>query len=176
MHSRAGECADAVALSRDPYRLHAAPDRELVTAAATCAKALVRVAEANAGVEIRGRTFDLLDNAGRKIGRELRRRQLRCGTAGHVNLAADRARPNRDRVLGSATSRPIGRQGSFVTDAAGPADHVAPTVCACHIDRIVCFRKKGKRCLVTSNATGFWQSIECFLCNGHPPAPFRADG
>jgi len=76
MHSRAGECADAVALSRDPYRLHAAPDRELATAAATCAKALVRVAEANAGAEIRGRTFDLLDNAGRKIGRELRRRQF----------------------------------------------------------------------------------------------------
>jgi hypothetical protein len=40
MHSRAGECADAVALSRDPYRLHAAPDSELVTAAAVLAKGL----------------------------------------------------------------------------------------------------------------------------------------
>jgi hypothetical protein len=43
MHSRAGECADAVALARDPYRLHAAPDYELVTAAAVLAKGLVSV-------------------------------------------------------------------------------------------------------------------------------------
>jgi hypothetical protein len=46
MHSRAGECTDAVALSRDPYRLHAAPDRELVTAAAVLAQGLVLAIEA----------------------------------------------------------------------------------------------------------------------------------
>jgi hypothetical protein len=49
MHSRAGECADAVALSRDPYRLHAAPDRELVTAVAVLAKGLVSVIATAAG-------------------------------------------------------------------------------------------------------------------------------
>jgi hypothetical protein len=34
----ATQCLDAVALSRDLYRLHAAPDRELVTAAANARK------------------------------------------------------------------------------------------------------------------------------------------
>jgi hypothetical protein len=46
MDSRAGECADAVALARDPYRLHAAPDRELVVAAVTLSKAMVRTVDA----------------------------------------------------------------------------------------------------------------------------------
>ena len=43
IHAPAGECAGAVALARDPYRLHATPDRELVTAAAVLAKGLVSV-------------------------------------------------------------------------------------------------------------------------------------
>jgi hypothetical protein len=73
--SRAAATLEAVDLAGDPYRLREAPDRELVVAAATCAKALVRVADANAGIEIRERTFDLIDSAGRAIGAELRRRQ-----------------------------------------------------------------------------------------------------
>jgi hypothetical protein len=75
MHSRAGECADAVALARDPYRLHAAPDRELVTAAATLAKGLVLVID-GAGLRAqRASALNLLDNAGCAIGDELRRRR-----------------------------------------------------------------------------------------------------
>jgi hypothetical protein len=41
-----------------------------------CAKALVRVAAANAGVEICERTFDGLDNASQAIANELRRRHF----------------------------------------------------------------------------------------------------
>jgi hypothetical protein len=74
MHSRAGECADAVALSRDPYRLHAAPDRELVTAAATLAKGLVSVIDGGGLRAQRASALDLLDDAGLAIGGELRRR------------------------------------------------------------------------------------------------------
>jgi hypothetical protein len=74
MHSRAGECADAVALSRDPYRLHAAPDRELVLAAATLAKGLVSVIDGGGLRAQRASALDLLDSAGRAIGDELRRR------------------------------------------------------------------------------------------------------
>jgi hypothetical protein len=75
MHSRAGECADAVALSRDPYRLHAAPDRELVTAAAVLAKGLLSVIDGGGLRPQRAQALDLLDNAGRAIGDELRKRQ-----------------------------------------------------------------------------------------------------
>jgi hypothetical protein len=75
VHSRAGECADAVALSRDPYRLHAAPNRELVTAAATLAKGFVSVTDGGGLRPQRASALDLLDNAGRAIGAELRRRQ-----------------------------------------------------------------------------------------------------
>jgi hypothetical protein len=75
MHSRAGECGDAVALSRDPYRLHAAPDRELVAAAAVLAKGLVSIIDGGALRAQRASALDLLDNAGRAIGDELRRRQ-----------------------------------------------------------------------------------------------------
>jgi hypothetical protein len=70
----ATQCIDAVALFRDPYRLHAA-DRELVTAAAVLAKGLVSVID-GAGLRAqRASALDLLDNAGRAIGDELRRRQ-----------------------------------------------------------------------------------------------------
>ena len=75
MHSRAGECADAVALSRDPYRLHAAPDRELVVAAAVLAKGLISAIDGGGPQPQRAQALDLLDNAGRAIGDELRRRQ-----------------------------------------------------------------------------------------------------
>jgi hypothetical protein len=75
MHSRAGECADAVSLSRDPYRLHAAPDRELVTAAAVLAKGMVSVIDSGGLRPQRAEALDLLDNAGRAIGTELRRRR-----------------------------------------------------------------------------------------------------
>jgi hypothetical protein len=75
MHSHAGECADAVALARDPYHLHAATDRELVTAAAVLAKGLVAAAESGGLKVQRAAAFDLLDGAGRAIGDELRRRQ-----------------------------------------------------------------------------------------------------
>jgi hypothetical protein len=75
MHSRAGECADAVALSRDPYHLHAATDHELVTAAAVLAKGLVSVIDGGGLRAQRASALDLLDNAGRTIGAELRRRR-----------------------------------------------------------------------------------------------------
>ena len=76
MHSRAGDCADAVALSRDPYHLHAATDRELVTAAAVLAKGVVSVIE-GAGLRTqRAAALELIDGAGRAIGAELRRRHF----------------------------------------------------------------------------------------------------
>jgi hypothetical protein len=55
--------------------LHAATDRELVTAAAVLAKGLVSVVDGGGLREQRASALDLLDNAGRKIGTELRRRQ-----------------------------------------------------------------------------------------------------
>ena len=76
IHAPAGECAGAVALARDPYRLHATPDRELVTAAAVLAKGLVSVIDAPGTMRAtRASALDLLDSAGRAIGNELRRRQ-----------------------------------------------------------------------------------------------------
>jgi len=75
VHSRAGECADAAALSRDPYRLHEAPNHELVTAAATLGKGLVSAIDGGGLRPQRASAPDLLDNAGRTIGPELRRRQ-----------------------------------------------------------------------------------------------------
>jgi hypothetical protein len=75
MHSRAGECADAVALARDPYGLRQASDRELVTAAATLAKGLVSVIDGGGLRTQRASALDLIDNAGRAIGDELRRRR-----------------------------------------------------------------------------------------------------
>ena len=75
IHAPAGECAGAVALARDPYRLHATPDRELVTAAAVLAKGLVSVIDGGGLRAQRASALDLLDSAGRAIGNELRRRQ-----------------------------------------------------------------------------------------------------
>jgi hypothetical protein len=75
MHSRAGECADAVALSRDPYHLHAATDHALVTAAAALAKGLVSVIDGGGLRPQRAQALDLIENAGRAIGDELRRRR-----------------------------------------------------------------------------------------------------
>jgi hypothetical protein len=69
------ECLDAVHLTGDPARLHAAPAEDLVSAAAACAKAKARVAEATGHFERRTSTFHVLDRAGRLLGRELRRRE-----------------------------------------------------------------------------------------------------
>ena len=71
----ASECLDAVRLTRDPARLHEAPTTQLVKAAAACAKALVRVAEATGQRDQRASAFRVLDRAGRLLGRELQRRE-----------------------------------------------------------------------------------------------------
>jgi hypothetical protein len=68
-------CRRGNAISR-PYRLHAAPDRELVVAAVTLSKAMVPIVDALGTIRAtRAAAFDLLDNAGRAIGAELRRGQ-----------------------------------------------------------------------------------------------------
>lgn len=69
------ECLDAVRLTGDPARLHEAPAADLVSAAAACAKAKVRVAEATGDFGRRASTFHVLDRAGRLLGRELLRRR-----------------------------------------------------------------------------------------------------
>ena len=69
------ECLDAVRLTGDPARLHEAPAADLVSGAAACAKAKVRVAEATEYFERRASTFHVLDRAGRLLGRELLRRR-----------------------------------------------------------------------------------------------------
>jgi hypothetical protein len=69
------EYLDAVRLTGDPARLHTAPAADLVSGAAACAKAKVRVAEATGYFEQRARAFHVLDRAGRLLGRELRRRE-----------------------------------------------------------------------------------------------------
>ena len=69
------ECLDAVRLTQDRARLHEAPAADLVSAAAACAKAKVRVAEATGYLEQRASVFHVLDRAGRLLGRELRRRE-----------------------------------------------------------------------------------------------------
>jgi hypothetical protein len=71
----ATECINAIRLARDPVRLHAAPDRELVTAAAVLAKGLVVAIEAGGLRAQKAAALDLIDNAGRAIGAELRRRR-----------------------------------------------------------------------------------------------------
>jgi hypothetical protein len=69
------ECLDAVRLTQDSARLHAAPAAELVSAAAVCAKTLVRVAERNGHLgEQRASAFHVIDRARRLLERELRRR------------------------------------------------------------------------------------------------------
>jgi hypothetical protein len=70
------ECLDAVRLTQDPARLHAAPATELVSAAAACAKTLVRVAERTGHLgEQRASAFHVIDRARRLLERELRRRR-----------------------------------------------------------------------------------------------------
>jgi hypothetical protein len=59
---------------RDPYRLRAAPDSELVQAAATLAKGLVSIESCEPKPQ-RAAAVGVLDNAGREIGNELRSRQ-----------------------------------------------------------------------------------------------------
>jgi hypothetical protein len=74
--SRATAALDAVNLARDPFRLRDALDRELVVAAVTLSKAMVRAVDAPGTMRAtRAAAVDLLDSAGRAIGRELRRRQ-----------------------------------------------------------------------------------------------------
>ena len=69
------ECLNAVRLTQDSARLHAAPAAELVSAAAVCAKTLVRVAETNGHLgEQRVSAFHVIDRARRLLERELRRR------------------------------------------------------------------------------------------------------
>jgi hypothetical protein len=72
---RATACIDAVRFAGDPGRLRQAPAAALVAAAGVLAKGLVSAID-GAGLEAsRATAFDLLDNAGRAIGNELRRRQ-----------------------------------------------------------------------------------------------------
>ena len=74
-NARAVATLEAVKLAGDPTRLQAAPDRELVVAAATLAKGLVVALDAGGLRTQRAMAFDVLDTAGRAIGRELRRRR-----------------------------------------------------------------------------------------------------
>jgi hypothetical protein len=60
---------------RTENKSRAAPDRELVSAAAVLAKGLVSVIDGGGIRPQRAQALDLLDNAGRAIGNELRRRQ-----------------------------------------------------------------------------------------------------
>jgi hypothetical protein len=69
------ECLDAVRLTQDPARLHEAPAAELISAAAACAKTLVRVAEATEHLEQRSSAFHVIDRARRVLRRELQRRE-----------------------------------------------------------------------------------------------------
>jgi N-acyl-D-aspartate/D-glutamate deacylase len=69
------QCLDALRLTQDPVRLHEASSAELVSAAASCAKALVRVAEATEHIDQRASVLHVIDRAGRLLGRELRRRE-----------------------------------------------------------------------------------------------------
>jgi hypothetical protein len=56
------ECLKAMRLTQYSARLHAAPAAELVTAAAVCAKTLVRVAERNGHLgEQRASAFHVID-------------------------------------------------------------------------------------------------------------------
>jgi hypothetical protein len=69
------QCLDAVRLTQDPARLHAAPATELVSAAAACAKTLARVAERTGHLgEQRASAFHVVNRARRLLERELRRR------------------------------------------------------------------------------------------------------
>jgi hypothetical protein len=72
------ECLDAVRLAQDAARLHEAPAAKLVSAAAACAKTLVRVAEAT-GPEQRASAFHVIDRAQRLLRRELQRREPHKG-------------------------------------------------------------------------------------------------
>ena len=74
-NSRAVATLEAVKLASDSSRLQAAPDRELVVAATVLAKGLVVALDAGGLRTQRAAAFDLIDNAGRAIGAELRRRQ-----------------------------------------------------------------------------------------------------
>jgi hypothetical protein len=71
----ATQCLDAVRLASDPARLQAAPAEDLVSAAATLAKGVVAAIDAGGLRVQRAAALDLLDNAGRTIGAELRRRR-----------------------------------------------------------------------------------------------------
>jgi hypothetical protein len=74
------ECLDAVRLAQDAARLHEAPAAKLVSAAAACAKTLVRVAEATGtGPEQRASAFHVIDRAQRLLRRELQRREPHKG-------------------------------------------------------------------------------------------------
>ena len=70
------ECLNAVRLTQDSARLHAAPAAELVSAAAVCAKTLVRVAEKTGHLgEQRNSAFHAVNRASRLLRQELRRRE-----------------------------------------------------------------------------------------------------
>ena len=71
----ASECLNAVRLTRDPVRLHAAPAAELASAAAACAKALVAVGGVTTHLEQRASAFHVIERAERLLERELRRRE-----------------------------------------------------------------------------------------------------
>jgi hypothetical protein len=73
------ECLDAVRLTQDPARLHAAPAADLISAAAACAKTLERVSEATEHLEQRSSAFHVIDRARRLLWRELQRREPHKG-------------------------------------------------------------------------------------------------
>jgi hypothetical protein len=67
---------DALRLSRDPALLRQASQRELIVTPAEIAKGWVNVADTPPSLRVqRASALDLLDNAGRAIGAEPRRRQ-----------------------------------------------------------------------------------------------------
>jgi hypothetical protein len=70
------ECLDAVRLTQDRARLHEAPAAELVSAAAVCAKTLVRVVENTGHLgEPRASAFHVINRANSLLRQELRRRE-----------------------------------------------------------------------------------------------------
>jgi hypothetical protein len=75
LNHRAAACIEAVRLARDPARLQQAPAAVLVLAAVTLSKALVHTVDAGWLRAQRAAAMDMIDNAGKPIGQEFRRRQ-----------------------------------------------------------------------------------------------------
>ena len=65
---------DAVRFTRDPVRMHYAPDVMLSESALLIAHAIVQLEERGGHRELRADAFAMLDQAGRTIAGEMRRR------------------------------------------------------------------------------------------------------